>query len=173
MGLGTPTSPHTVRIPAVIAVQIMDDSTEAFTAALAAADLDRTKLAHAVSVLQGEGSDGTTDSLQREVDHLEDERRRLQASLDLAYDDRLAGRISAAYFEQRSAKWEDRVAVIRQEIADRQAASTRTKEPPALELGELIKTFEETPDPAKKKRFVKDLYSNLVWKEGNLAADWR
>ena len=143
---------------------------EAFTAALAAADLDQTKLDHAASVLQG---DGAADSRLLEIDNLQDESRRLQASLDLAYDDRLAGRISAAYFEQRSAKWEDRVAVIRQEIADRQAASTRTKEPPALELGELIKTFEETPDPAKKKRFVKDLYSNLVWKEGNLAADWR
>ena len=148
---------------------------EAFTAALAAADLDRTKLAHAVSVLLGEGSDGTTDSLQREVDHLEDERRRLQASLDLAYDDRLAGRISAAYFEQRSAKWKDRFAAIRQDIADREAAmaATRTKEPPALELGELIKTFQETPDPAIKKRFVMDLCSNLVWKEGKLAAEWR
>ena len=143
---------------------------EAFTAALAAADLDPAKLAHAASALQG---DGTMDSHQLEIDQLEDERRKLQASLDLAYDDRLAGRISGTYFEQRSVRWKDRLTAIQSELEDLKDGSTRTTKPPSLELGEPIKTFEETPDPIRKRGFVEDLCSNLIWKGEKLVVEWR
>lgn len=66
------------------------------------------------------------DNRQREIEHLEDERRQLQASLGIAYDDRLAGRIDASYFEQRAENWGDRIAIIQREVADLEAAIATT-----------------------------------------------
>jgi len=148
---------------------------KAFTAALSTANVDQASLVRACGALLGKAVGDAMETQRRKIDHLKDDGRRLQASLDMAYDDRLAGRIDAFYFEQRAGKWRDRLAVIKREIADREAAlaSTPTNQPEALELGELIKTFHETLDPARKRCFVENLCSNLSWKEGRLTAEWR
>jgi site-specific DNA recombinase len=149
---------------------------EAYANALAMAYPDPRVLAEAAAALQGNTVvDADSDSEQREPAGLRAEIDEIQTRMDIAYDDRLAGRIDADYFHRRSREWRNRMDFLRRRIAECEAAmlSTRTERNGALELGQLLEIFRKTAEPAQRRRFIETLHSNSFWKGDALSVEWR
>jgi site-specific DNA recombinase len=149
---------------------------EAYVNVLAMAHPDLHVLAEAAAALRGDVAlDAGSDSDQRELAGLQAELDEIQSRMDMAYDDRLAGRIDADYFHCRSREWRSRMDFLRRRIADCEAAmrQTRTERDGALELGQLLEIFQKTAEPAQRRRFIETLHSNSFWKGDALSVEWR
>jgi len=120
------------------------------------------------------------------VERIQRELADLQARLELAYEDRLVGRIDTAFFDRLAAGWRERVAALQQELAqrtDRRAENletgtsgsrlARTDEALALELRQPSVIFQETVEFAYRRRMLAAVCSNSTWTSGALVVEWR
>ena len=113
-------------------------------------------------------NDGELALVRLRVEHAD-----LKARIELAYDDRLAGRIDAATFDVRADRWRARIAELAREIEDHDCIADSTDGDAKLELGELADIFRETTEPLLRRRLVESLHSNSVWRDGSLHVEWR
>ncbi len=109
---------------------------------------------------------------------LRDELRDLQVRMDLAYDDRLAGRIDSTYFDQRAAGWLARIRVLKAELAGRESSSSVTLgppggSPPGFELSEVLRTMRESTDMGVLRSAIREMHSNSLWGENGLRVEWK
>lgn len=106
---------------------------------------------------------------------LQAEEQDIRRRLDIAYDDRLAGRIDALYFDRWAVQWRQRLCTIGKEIdtAETGSSTTRTGGAEKLELPQLSEIFSELQDPLAKRRFIATLHSNSIWKVDSLVVEWR
>ncbi len=109
---------------------------------------------------------------------LREELRDLRARMDLAYDDRLAGRIDSEYLDQRTVGWLARVRVLETALTRPESSPSVRSVPtgisPALELAELAELLMQVPDPAVQRLAVRELHSNSIGggRDG-LSVAWR
>jgi site-specific DNA recombinase len=95
----------------------------------------------------------------------------VQAKLDRAYDDRLAGRITDELWLRKSGDWEGELASIRRETARHERAghdygATGSK---ILELAKNAHNLFIRQDPPEQARLLKTLVSNSTFDRGSLS----
>jgi site-specific DNA recombinase len=95
---------------------------------------------------------------------LQQEYQNIQQTLDRAYDDRLAGRISQGLWERRSGEWEQQLASARVKIAQLERASHEYTVVGSniLELAKNAKTLFIQQDGAEQARLLRTLLSNCT-----------
>ena len=142
---------------------------EAFGEALAALPTGATTLEAARKAL-GRNEPVTHDLGET---NLRAEHTSLQARIDTAHDDRVAGRIDAAYFDRRAAEWRARTREIDAALARLPDAVVSTDSDAALELAEVVSIFGETDDPLLRRRLIASLHSNSFWRDRALHVERR
>jgi site-specific DNA recombinase len=147
---------------------------EAYVSALAELEIDTERLTALIGAL--DGSDQRRNRTpEAELTRARAELAALQRRLDVAYDDRLTGRIEPAYFNQRASGWRRQIELLVLKIAELEDAVSSTLSEPTkkLELGQLPDFFRKTDDPADRRRIIEMLHSNSNWKEEKLIVKWR
>ena len=94
----------------------------------------------------------------------------IQAKLDTAYDDRLAGRISDELWLRKSREWEAELASARRETASHERASRdyATTGSRILELAKNAHNLFVREDPREQATFLRKLVSNSTFDRGSL-----
>ena len=125
--------------------------------------------------ISAEGEFEVDDDRANRLLRLQAEQQNIRLRLDIAYDDRLAGRIDAPYFDGRAAQWRQRLCAIGDEIDTLEVAESiaRTDGEKKLELPQLSVLYSELEDPLAKRRFIATLRSNSTWKGESLVVKWR
>jgi hypothetical protein len=147
----------------------------AFLEALAGEGPSASAVAAATNVLTGRERDRGEDD--DPDDALRYEIRNLRSRLDLAYDDRLTGRIDSTYFDQRSAGWLTRIRALETDLAGRESSSSVTQrvpggKPPIFELVEVHRLMKESTDLVVLRAAIRELCSNSIWGEKKLNVSW-
>ncbi len=109
------------------------------------------------------------------VARLQGEHNRLQNRIDQMYVDKLDGRITQQFFDERHAAWREEQERIEQSMAEyREADQCYIEE--GIELLELARTshvlFEKQP-ASEKRRLLDFVLSNSTWKAGELSVTYR
>lgn len=109
------------------------------------------------------------------VERLQTEYKRLQNRIDQMYVDKLDGRVTAEFFDQKSAEWRDEQQGILHNMEQHQNANQNYLEE-GVGILELAKRagglFEK--QPASEKRLLLDfVVSNSTWANGELKVDFR
>ena len=150
------------------------DIDDAFRDSLRSLRLDTEVVAWIKDALQ-------TSRVHEKADHAEAisrlhaEYARLQARLDTAYDDRLDGRIDAAFFDRRAAEWRAQQATVRHRISAHEVADDRYMDAALtlLELAQRAETLYETQIPAERRKLMRFLHLNSRWDGVALDVTWR
>ena len=95
----------------------------------------------------------------------------VQAKLDQAYEDRLAGRVSDELWQRKSGEWETELASIRRETARHERASHDygAMGSKILELAKNAHNLFIRQDPHEQALFLKTLVSNSTFDRGSLS----
>jgi site-specific DNA recombinase len=147
---------------------------EAYTTALAESDFNAERITAIINALD-ESDKQCNSSPGAELALVRNELSALQRHLDVAYDDRLAGRIDSAYFNQRACVWRRQIELLCGRIKELEVRenSAAAKQAAKLELRQLHDLFRETDKPVNRRRIIETVHSNSSWKEGRLAVKWR
>jgi site-specific DNA recombinase len=99
----------------------------------------------------------------------------LQRRIDMAYDDRLDGRITAEMFERKATEWRAEQARVRREL-ERHENANQTYIDQGMALLEVANRAAEmyvgrTPD--QKRRMLNFVLLNSTWRDGKLEVEWR
>ncbi|MCW8139878.1 MAG: recombinase family protein [Planctomycetota bacterium] len=108
------------------------------------------------------------------VKKLQAEHARLQQRIDAAYIDKLDGKITGAFFDEKAAAWRAEQAGIQRQLQKHEAANASYTETGAR-LFELAQTAAQqfvAEDRAEKRELVKILCSNSTWANGRLEVTW-
>lgn len=148
---------------------------QAFLEALVAGGPSAGAVVAAGNVLTGregdcEGHDDADAAMREEL-------RDLRARMDLAYDDRLAGRIDSGYFDQRAAGWLARIRALESALTRPESSPSATVDPTGvshvLELAELARLMRESTDKAILRAAIRELHSNSTWGDNCLLVEWK
>jgi site-specific DNA recombinase len=106
--------------------------------------------------------------------HLQQQYLAVQARLDRAYDDQIAGRISEELWRRKSGEWEMELASIRRETAKHEQASHSYSETGSkiLELAKQAHSLFIRQDPSEQARLVRTLVSNSTFDRGSLSVTY-
>ena len=109
------------------------------------------------------------------LERLQAEYNRFQRRIESAYEDKLDGRISAAFFDQKSGEWRAEQERIERSIQDhRQADQSYMEEGLALlELAGRAADLFEKQEPREKRRLLDFVLSNSTWADGVLTPEFR
>ena len=112
---------------------------------------------------------------QEAVERLVDTRQRLQSRIDAMYLDKLDGRITADYFDAKSAEWRNQQD---QCVADIQRLQNtdRTYIEDGIRILELAKNARKLFDQqgsAEKRKLLDFVVSNSTWRDGKIASTYR
>ena len=121
------------------------------------------------------GHDAISRSREEAVNRLNGQIARLQQRIDMAYDDRLDGRIDADLFEHRSRGWRDEQGRCRRELDSYERADQALVEaaPVLLELAKRGFQLYEVQDVANRRRLLQFLAQNFIWSPDALTTVWR
>ncbi len=99
----------------------------------------------------------------------------MQQTLDRAYEDRLARKISEDLWLRRSREWELELSQLRTDLQRRETASTRYMlvGSQILELAKGAKSLFLRQDPTEQRRLLKTLLSNCTLQAGTLCPTYR
>lgn len=116
--------------------------------------------------------EGSLDALERRnvtLKRLEAQVARLQDRLDQAYLDRLDGRITTEYYDQKAKEWRgDQERVRAQLLALNTTASTHADALDAVNLvGEACRLSPQQP-PTEQRRLLTILVKQATWQDGQL-----
>jgi hypothetical protein len=100
---------------------------------------------------------------------------RLQGRIGAMYVDKLDGRIDNVFFDRKSAEWRAEQDRILRDIETHQSANRTYIEEGVqlLRLADRAHALFERQKPAEKRRVLNFVFSNCVWKEGLLSAEYR
>jgi site-specific DNA recombinase len=109
------------------------------------------------------------------IERLQAEYNRLQRRVESAYEDKLDGRIGAAFFDQKAGEWRAEQERIERAIQDhRQADQSYMEEGLALlELAGRAADLFEKQVPGEKRRLLDFVLSNSTWANGVLTPVFR
>jgi hypothetical protein len=109
-----------------------------------------------------------TGAREQALKHLKGERDRLQARIDTMYIDRLDGRVTATFFDEKSKEWRDQQKEIEAQMRKLETAEPRS----ATEAVQMIRSvsnacgkFEEA-QPRQQRAIARALLRNATWKAG-------
>ncbi len=121
-------------------------------------------------------SDKTEAGAREQVlGQLKAERGRLQARIETMYLDRLDGRISAEFFDQKSSEWRAQLKQIEARMA--QLATTGLRS--ATEAVQIMKLVSDAcggyqdAEPQYKRALAAELMQNATWKAGKFESSWK
>jgi hypothetical protein len=109
------------------------------------------------------------------ISRLHQQYEKLQRRFDIAYEDRLDGRISAETFDRMADGWRVEQRKLRHEVEVHEAADHSYMEEglALLELaGRAVELYEKQP-PAEGRKLLDFVILNSTWREGNLEVVWR
>ena len=109
------------------------------------------------------------------VERLVDTRQRLQSRIDAMYLDKLDGRITADFFDAKSAEWrsqQDRCVadIQRLQNTDRTYIEDGIR---ILELAKNARNLFDRQGAAEKRKLLDFVVSNSTWRDGKLASTYR
>lgn len=109
------------------------------------------------------------------INRLQGEYGRLQARIDLMYEDKLDGRIDAAYFDRKAAEWRDEQERLLRAIEEHQTANRSYMEEgiQLLELAGRAHELFRKQEAREKRRLLNFVLSNCTWKNGELTPIYR
>ena len=109
------------------------------------------------------------------VQRLQDEYSRLQNRIDRMYVDKLDGRVSDEFFDQKSTEWRQEQATVRQNLEQHeQANQSYLQEGVAiLELANRAAELFEKQSGSEKRRLLDFVLSNSTWGDGELRVKFR
>ena len=109
------------------------------------------------------------------VQRLQDEYSRLQNRIDRMYVDKLDGRVSDEFFDQKSTEWRQEQATVRQNLEQHeQANQSYLQEGIAiLELANRAAELFDRQAASEKRRLLDFVLSNSTWGNGELAVEFR
>jgi site-specific DNA recombinase len=99
----------------------------------------------------------------------------VQQKIDLAYDDRLSGRISDDFWTRKSSDWERELDGVRADLAQHEGASQQYSETGSRIL-ELAKTAHKSfvsQNSAEQRKLLETLLSNCAYERGTLTPTYR
>lgn len=122
-----------------------------------------------------DGHDAIAKARDQAVERINAQLARLQKRIDVAYDDRLDGRIDADLFESRSRAWREEQMNLRQELSRYDAADQGLIEaaPALLEIARTSFQLYERMNEDEKRFLLKFLSSNFIWTPTTLTPVWR
>ena len=99
----------------------------------------------------------------------------LQRRLDLAYEDRLDGRISADGFDRMAEGWRSEQHKVRRDIEAHEAADHSYMEEglALLELAARAVDLYEKQPPAERRKLLNFVILNSTWRDRDLEVTWR
>lgn len=99
----------------------------------------------------------------------------LQRRIDLAYEDRLDGRISTETFDRMAEGWRADQRKVRREIEVHESADRSYMEEglALLELAGRAVVLYEKQTPDERRRLLNFVLSNSIWRDGDLEVVWR
>lgn len=109
------------------------------------------------------------------INRLQAEYKRLQARIDTMYEDKLDGKIEAAFFDRKATEWRNEQDRILRSIEEHQAANQVYLDEGIriLELSARAYDLFKKQEPREKRRLLNFLLSNCAWKNGELTATFR
>ena len=109
------------------------------------------------------------------VQRLQDEYSRLPNRIDRMYVDKLDGRVSDDFFDQKSTEWRQEPATVRQTLEQHeQANQSDLQEGVAiLELANRAAELFEKQSAGEKRRLLDFVLSNSTWGNGELTFEFR
>lgn len=116
-----------------------------------------------------------TGARQQALKQLKAERDRLQARIETMYMDRLDGRISAAFFDEKSREWREQQKQI--EAGMKQLETTQLRS--ATEVLQTIRFVSEAcssfgdSQPQQQRALVAALMQQATWKAGKFESSWK
>jgi len=112
---------------------------------------------------------------QEAVEALQEQHRRLQNRLEIAYEDRVDGRITAEEYDSRSAAWRGEQEELERAMA-RHRSANRNYLDEGIQLLELAKSAQALfvrQNAHEKRKLLNFLLSNCSWKGGVLTAEFK
>ena len=109
------------------------------------------------------------------ISRLQAEYSRIQNRIDRAYEDKLDGRIDAAFFDRKAGEWRAEQDRLLQSIAGHQQAnqSYMVEGILLLELANRAVDLFEKQVPREKRRLLDFVLSNCTWADGKLTVEFR
>jgi site-specific DNA recombinase len=103
------------------------------------------------------------------------EHQKLQDRIDAMYVDKLDGRVSQEFFDRKNTDWRAEQAEILHKIEKHQNANCSYLEEGVrfLELAQKAVSLYEKQEMKEKRRILDFLFSNCLWKDGNLIPNYR
>ena len=140
-----------------------------FREALAAIAIDEKALAWMVTALKESHADEKQHH-DESVARLQKQHQTLQNRLDAMYVDKLDGKISQQYFDRQSRLWREEQSTLSAQIAAHQNANVSYIDSGVkiLELAQRAVILYETQSLQEKRRILRFVLSNSVWKDDRL-----
>jgi len=109
------------------------------------------------------------------IARLQAEYKKLQNRIDAMYEDKLDGRIDAAFFDRKAADWRSKQDRLITAIESHQTANQTYFDEGIriLELAQNAYSLFVRQKPLKKRRLLNFLLSNCTWKGGELHGEFR
>lgn len=146
----------------------------AFTGVLRQLSLDEDVLAWITEALRASHADERRFH-DEAVAKLKADHQRIQNRLDVLYEDKLDGRIDAAFFDRKAKEFRAQQNTILKSIEDHQSANQSYMEEGIriLELASRAAELFEKQSAEEKRRLLNCVLKGASWQHGNLKADFR
>ena len=109
------------------------------------------------------------------IARLQAEYSRIQTRIDAMYLDKLDGRITADFFDRKSAEWRQHQDEIQEAITEHRVANQQYLDQGVmlLELAHRSGDLFRKQSPAEKRPLLNFVLSNSTWKDGTLEVEFR
>ena len=145
-----------------------------FRGALAAIAIDDKALVWIVTALKQSHADEKRHH-DESVARLQKQHQTLQNRLDAMYIDKLDGKITQEFFDRQSVLWREEQSTLSAEIAAHQNANVSYIDSgiKILELAQRAGILYESQSIQEKRRILRFVFSNSIWKDGRLNPAYR
>lgn len=109
------------------------------------------------------------------ISKLQGKYKKLQERIDAMYVDKLDGKISQDFYDTKSDEWRQEQEEIRSKIEKHESANISYMEEgiKILELAQKAAVLYDAQEMTEKRRLLKFVFSNSVWKDGRLVPNYR
>ena len=125
------------------------------------------------AALQGSGVT-QTKAREHALQHAQQEHDRINARIEAMYLDKLDGRITTAFYDEKASAWRQEQTTLQQRINELRTTTQNYNDAiTAIETtSTLCKAFPAQP-PAEQRRLLKTLVEKAAWKDGELETTLR